>query len=214
MSSDEAPAVSGKYQLNSGCFNYFRKQQKQSRCHLFDANFGQLVKKSRIYNFAKGWKIIKLTIFTFLLQVICNWNNSSRVRELARRMERSQSRARWHSQTRFSGEILKLKSTKTTKNYKKNFKFLKIFRVAFCTTTWRWIESNFLENVLRCIFCQESAFQVQNISQIKLSSALIVAEISWAIKYILKHFFSDHESHNPRQREKAGSQRRGCCTLQ
>ena len=116
MSSDEAPAVSGKYRLSSGCFNYFRKQQKQSRCHLFDANFGQLVKKSRIYNFAKGWKILKLTIFTFLLQVICNWNNSSRVRELARRMERSQSRARWHSQTRFSGEILKLKSTKTTKN--------------------------------------------------------------------------------------------------
>ena len=118
MSSDEAPAVSGKYRLISGCFNYFRKQQKQSRCHLFDANFGQLVKKSRIYNFAKGWKIIKLTIFTFFLQVICNWNNSSRVRELARRMERSQSRARWHSQTRFSGEILKLKSTKTTKNKK------------------------------------------------------------------------------------------------
>jgi len=56
MSSDEAPAVSGKYRLISVCFNYFRKQQKQPRCHLFDANFGQLVKKSRIYNFAKGKK--------------------------------------------------------------------------------------------------------------------------------------------------------------
>ena len=103
MSSDEAPAVSGNCRLFPGCFKiFFRKQQKQPGCDLFDADFGQFVKKSRIYNFSKGTKINK-NFNKILNTVVCNWNNASRVRKLAGRMERSQSRARWHSQTRFSG---------------------------------------------------------------------------------------------------------------
>ena len=42
---------------------------------------------------------------------------------------------------------------------------------------------------MRCIFCQESAFQVQNIFQIELSSAQVVAELVAELSNIILNTF-------------------------
>jgi len=63
-------------------------------------------------------------------------------------------------------------------------------------------------DILRLVFQGRFLHDDMTLDRIKLPGK------RFAMHLLPRERLPDHESHNPRQREKAGSQRRGCCTLQ